>query len=91
MPFRSAKQRAYLAINEPEVYQRWKKRYGTKIQPSGKHKSNPGSFTAQAKRAGMSVSAFAAKVLASPDDHDSRTVRRANRYRTVRKMRRKGS
>jgi len=38
MPFRSKKQRVYLAINEPEVYKRWKKKYGTKVVPKKKKK-----------------------------------------------------
>lgn len=31
MPFRSIRQRTYLQINEPKVYNKWKKEYGTKI------------------------------------------------------------
>lgn len=33
MPFRSKKQRNYLKREEPGVYKRWKKKYGTKIRP----------------------------------------------------------
>ena len=47
----------------------------------------PGSFTAQAKRAGMSVSAFRNKVLANKGDFSSTTVRRANLAKTLSKMR----
>lgn len=36
MPYRSAKQRAYLHINEPEVAARWDKKYGGKIVKSKK-------------------------------------------------------
>ena len=32
MPFRSAKQKTWLAINKPEIYKRWKAKYGTKIK-----------------------------------------------------------
>ena len=28
MPFKSKKQETYLRINEPEIYQKWKRRYG---------------------------------------------------------------
>jgi len=30
MPLKSKKQRAYLAINEPKIYKKWKKKYGIK-------------------------------------------------------------
>jgi hypothetical protein len=36
MPFKSKKQKEYLKINEPEVYNDWKARYGTKIVPGKK-------------------------------------------------------
>jgi|TARA_R100001224_G_scaffold40924_1_gene23498 hypothetical protein len=32
MPFKSAKQRAYLYANEPEVAKSWAKKHGNKIQ-----------------------------------------------------------
>jgi len=32
MPFKSKKQRTYLAINKPTIYKRWKKKHGTKIR-----------------------------------------------------------
>jgi len=32
MPFRSSKQRAFLRWRHPEIYRRWKKRYGLKIR-----------------------------------------------------------
>jgi hypothetical protein len=38
MPFKSEKQKKYLQINEPEIYKKWKKEHGTKIQPSKKKK-----------------------------------------------------
>lgn len=34
MPFKSKKQKIYLAINNPKIYKRWKKKYGTKIKRS---------------------------------------------------------
>ena len=46
----------------------------------------PGSFTAQAKRAGMSVSAFRDKVLANKDKFSPTTVKRANLAKTLSKM-----
>ena len=45
-----------------------------------------GSFTAQAKKAGMSVQEFANHVLANKDDFDSKTVRRAQLAKTFKKM-----
>jgi hypothetical protein len=48
---------------------------------------NPGSFTAQAKKAGMSVPAFRDKVLANKSDYSSTTVKRANLAKTLSKMR----
>ena len=32
MPFKSKKQRTYLAINKPKVYKKFKKTYGKKIR-----------------------------------------------------------
>tara|TARA_R100000656_G_scaffold34158_1_gene29283 strand:- start:292 stop:399 length:108 start_codon:yes stop_codon:yes gene_type:complete len=32
MPFRSKKQKAFLAINKPGIHKRWKKKYGSKIR-----------------------------------------------------------
>lgn len=46
----------------------------------------PGSFTAQAKRAGMSTSAFREKVLANKEKFSGTTVRRANLAKTLSKM-----
>ena len=48
---------------------------------------NPGSFTAQAKKAGMSVPAFRDKVLANKSAYSSTTVKRANLAKTLSKMR----
>lgn len=46
----------------------------------------PGSFTAQAKRAGMSVAEFRKEVLANKDKYSATTVRRANLAKTLSKM-----
>jgi hypothetical protein len=46
----------------------------------------PGSFTAQAKKAGMSVPAFRDKVLANKEKFSSTTVKRANLAKTLSKM-----
>lgn len=46
----------------------------------------PGSFTAQAKKAGMSVPAFRDKVLANKEKYSSTTVKRANLAKTLSKM-----
>jgi hypothetical protein len=47
---------------------------------------NPGSFTAQAKKAGMSVPAFRNKVLSNKGAYSSTTVKRANLAKTLSKM-----
>jgi len=36
MPFKSKKQKAYLKINKPKTYAKWKKKYGGKITGSRK-------------------------------------------------------
>jgi hypothetical protein len=46
----------------------------------------PGSFTAQAKRAGMSVPAFRNKVLSNKNNFSATTVKRANLAKTLSKM-----
>jgi hypothetical protein len=38
MPFRSIKQRLYMMLNVPEVYEEWKTKYGTKIVSTKKQK-----------------------------------------------------
>lgn len=38
MPFRSVKQREYLKINHPEIYRKWKRKYGLKIVKSSSKK-----------------------------------------------------
>jgi hypothetical protein len=57
---------------------------GKWIQKAIKH---PGAFTAQAKKAGMSVSGFRDKVLANKSAYSSTTVKRANLAKTLSKMR----
>lgn len=46
----------------------------------------PGAFTAKAKAAGMSVSAYARKVLAKGSSADTRTKRQAALAQTFKKM-----
>lgn len=48
-----------------------------------------GAFTAQAKRAGMGVQAYARKVLANPGRYSDTTVKRANLAKTFSKMSKK--
>jgi len=48
--------------------------------------SKPGSFTAQAKRAGMSTSAFRDKVLSNKKGFSSTTAKRAQLAKTLSKM-----
>lgn len=36
MPFKSRKQRSYLKREKPEIYKRWKKKYGIKIRGDSK-------------------------------------------------------
>jgi len=50
----------------------------------------PGSFTTQAKRAGMTVAQFRKEVLANKDKYSTTTVRRANLAKTLSKMKKKG-
>jgi len=38
MPFKSKKQRAFLAINKPSIYKKWKKKYGVKIKRTKKRR-----------------------------------------------------
>lgn len=38
MPFKSEKQRAYLAANEPQVFEEWKQKYGLEIKPKNNNK-----------------------------------------------------
>lgn len=54
------------------------------IQKAIKH---PGAFTAKAKKAGMSVSTYAKKVLKKGSKASATTKRQANLARTLRKMR----
>jgi len=49
----------------------------------------PGAFTKKAKAAGMSISAFASKVLKKGSKSSTRTKRQASLAKTFRKMARK--
>jgi hypothetical protein len=78
---------------------RLRKSYSTCLECGGKTKmksggnwiqsaiKKPGSFTAQAKGAGMTVPAFRDKVLANKEDFSSTTVKRANLAKTLAGMR----
>ena len=48
---------------------------------------HPGAFTKKAEEHGMSVSEYAAKVTANPDEYDKTTVRQANLAKTLKKLR----
>jgi len=54
---------------------------------SGIHikKSRTGLFTAKAKRAGMTVQAYASKVLAHPENYDTATRKQANFAKNAKK------
>lgn len=56
------------------------------IQGAIKH---PGAFSAKAKRAGMSTSAYAAKVTKKGSKASATTKRQANLAKTLGKMRKK--
>jgi hypothetical protein len=64
---------------------------GKKMKSGGKWiqkaVSKPGSFTAQANKAGMSVPAFRDKVLSNKGAYSPTTVKRANLAKTLSKMR----
>ena len=49
----------------------------------------PGAFTAKAKKAGMTVSAYAAKVTKKGSKASTRTKRQANLAKTLKKMKKK--
>ncbi len=38
MPFKSKKQKDFLKINKPKIYNRWKKKYGAKVKKTTKKK-----------------------------------------------------
>tara|TARA_R100001086_G_scaffold139874_1_gene73366 strand:- start:428 stop:565 length:138 start_codon:yes stop_codon:yes gene_type:complete len=42
MPFKSQKQKTYLKINEPTVYNRWKKKYPVVKKKTGRQLSSKG-------------------------------------------------
>ena len=48
---------------------------------------HPGAFTKKAEEHGMSVSEYAAKVTANPDEYDKTIVRQANLAKTLKKLR----
>lgn len=48
MPFKSKEQRTWMRINKPEMYKKWKKKYGTEIKK--KKKRGLASASLQTKR-----------------------------------------
>ena len=72
-----------------------KKPRKTYVDKSGRRRKSmyadldKGAFTRQAKRAGMSVQAYARKVTANPGRYSRRTVKRAQFARTQKKIARK--
>ena len=40
MPFKSKKQRTWMAINKPSIYRKWKKKYGVKIRAKKRRKGS---------------------------------------------------
>ena len=38
MPFRSEKQKRYLAAKKPKIFKEWKKKSGSKVKPKKKSK-----------------------------------------------------
>jgi len=78
-------------MNKSSLQEMYYAKKGMKMKKGGKWiqkavSKNPGSFTAQAKRAGMSTSAFRDKVLANKGKFSSTTVKRANLAKTLSKM-----
>lgn len=49
----------------------------------------PGSFSAQADKAGMSTAEFASEVIANPGDYSAKTRKRAQLAKTLAGMRKK--
>lgn len=77
-------------MNNSSLQQMYYAKKGMKMKKGGKWIQKaikkPGSFTAQAKRAGMSTSSFRDKVLANKEKFSSTTVKRANLAKTLSKM-----
>jgi hypothetical protein len=51
MPYRSAKQRAYLHIHEPELAARWDAKYGGKVGGKRRRRANTQATTRRRRRA----------------------------------------
>jgi hypothetical protein len=77
-------------MNSSKLQDMYYAKKGMKMKKGGKWIQKaiqkPGSFTAQAKKAGMSTSAFRDKVLANKEKFSSTTVKRANLAKTLSKM-----
>lgn len=77
-------------MNKSSLQDMYYAKKGMKMKKGGKWIQNaikkPGSFTKQAKAAGMSTSSFRDKVLSNKEKFSSTTVRRANLAKTLSKM-----
>jgi hypothetical protein len=77
-------------MNNSSLQEMYYAKKGMKMKKGGKWIQKaikkPGSFTAQAKKAGMSTSAFRDKVLSNKEKFSSTTVKRANLAKTLSKM-----
>jgi hypothetical protein len=77
-------------MNNSSLQEMYYAKKGMKMKEGGKWIQKaikkPGSFTAQAKKAGMSTSAFRDKVLSNKEKFSSTTVKRANLAKTLSKM-----
>lgn len=77
-------------MNKSSLQEMYYAKKGMKMKKGGKWIQDaikkPGSFTAQAKKAGMTTSAFREKVLANKEKFSGTTVRRANLAKTLSKM-----
>lgn len=54
MPFKSKRQKTWLAINKPEIYKRWKKKYGSKIKKTSGRGSKKKVASAKGSRGRVS-------------------------------------
>jgi ribosomal protein L31E len=69
--------------------QRWKEEGREEVMVIKIKKANKGKFTAKAKRAGMSVKAYAAKVLKKGSKASPATKKQANFARNASKWRKR--
>lgn len=52
MPYKSAKQRAYLHVHEPELAAEWDQKYGGKVKPGHEAKEKKVAKKKPAKKSG---------------------------------------